>query len=76
MTTHVSATLIEGMLKPDETIPLPGLSRVRLTVEPIEETPTKTTAQGALEAIKARLRERPIHGGSVRYTRDDLHERR
>jgi hypothetical protein len=76
MTTHVSATLIGGMLKPDVTIPLPDLSRVRLTVEPIEETPAKTAAQEALAAIKARLRERPIHAGDLHYTRDELYERR
>jgi hypothetical protein len=76
MTTHVSATLIGGMLKPDETIPLPDLSRVRLTVEPIAETPPKTTAQEALQAILDRLKERPLHFGGLRYTRDELHERR
>jgi len=76
MTTHVSATLIGGMLKPDEAIALPDQTRVRLTVEPIEETPPKTTAQEAWQAIQNRLKERPLHFGGRRYTRDELHERR
>jgi hypothetical protein len=50
-------------------------TRVNLTIEPIEEwSPEKGLA--AWEALKARLRERPIHGGGVRCTRDELHERR
>ena len=76
MTTHVSATLIDGVLKPDEAIALPDQTRVHLTIEPIEEAPPKTTAQEALQRIEARLRERPIHAGDLHFTRDELHERR
>ena len=75
MTTHVSATLIDGLLKPDETIALPDQTRVQLIVEPIEETPLKNTAQQAWQAIQERLNERPLHFGGQRYTRDELHER-
>lgn len=75
MTTQVTATVVAGMLKPDQVLPLADQTRVRLTIEPIEEwTPEKGRA--AWEAIVARLKERPIHGGGVRYTRDELHERR
>jgi hypothetical protein len=74
MTTHVSATLIDGMLKPDEAIALPDQTRVQLTIEPIAERPT--TAAEAWEALKARLRERPINGAGLHFTRDELHERR
>ena len=76
MTTYVSATVIDGMLKPDETIALPDQTRVRLIVEPIEETPRKSTAQEAWAAIQERLKQRPLHFGGERYTRDELHERR
>ena len=56
-------------------VALAALDRVRLTVEPIEEwSPEK--ARAAWDAIQALLRERPIHGGGVRYSRDELHERR
>jgi hypothetical protein len=75
MSTQVTATVVNGMLKPDHDLQLAEQARVRLTIEPIEEwSPEK--ARAALESLKARLRERPIHGGGVRYTRDELHERR
>ena len=75
MTTRVDATLTNGVLKPDHPLPLPDQTRVRLTVEPIEEwSPEK--ARAAWEALLARLKERPINSGGVRYTRDELHERR
>jgi hypothetical protein len=74
MTTHVSATLINGMFKPDEAIPLADQTRVRLTIEPIADR--RATAAAAWQALRARLRERPIHAAGLRYTRDELHERR
>jgi len=70
MTTEMTATVVNGMLKPDQTLSLADQTRVKLTIEPIEE------ASAAWESLKARLRERPIHGGGKRFTRDELHERR
>jgi hypothetical protein len=75
MTTHVSATLINGLFKPDESIPLADQTRVRLTIEPIADQSAET-AVAAWEAIQARLKERPIRGATMRFTRDELHERR
>ena len=72
--TQVTATVIGGMLKPDQSLPLADQSRVRLTIEPIEDG-SPEAALAAWEAIKARLRERPLHFGGQRYTRDELHER-
>ncbi|HVS39363.1 MAG TPA: antitoxin family protein [Gemmataceae bacterium] len=75
MTTRTTATFVNGMLKPDQALPLPEQSRVRLTIEPIEEwSPEK--ARAAWESLQARLKEHPIDSGGVRYTRDELHERR
>ena len=73
MTTQLTATVIDGLLRPDERLTLPNLTRVHLTIESIVE-PRHPAA--AWESIKARLRQRPIHGGGKRYTRDELHERR
>jgi len=73
MTTHVSATLIGGMLKPDETIALPDQTRVHLTIEPIVE---KLEAVEAWESLKVWIRQNPLHGLGRRLTRDELHERR
>ena len=76
MTTQLTATVVGGMLKPDESLQLPDQTRDRVTVEPISDVSPKTSAQEAWQSILARLTERPIHGGGLRYTRDELHERR
>jgi predicted DNA-binding antitoxin AbrB/MazE fold protein len=75
MSTQVNATFVNGMLKPDEPLPLKDQTRVKLTIEPIEQW-SQEGATAAWESLKARLRERPIHGGGKRFTRDELHERR
>lgn len=75
MTTQVEATLINGVLKLDQQLPLPDQTRVRLTIEPIEESSWEK-ALAAWEEIKARLKEHPLHFGGQRCTRDELHERR
>jgi hypothetical protein len=75
MSTQVTATFVNGMLKPDQTLPLADQTRVKLTIEPIQEW-SPEAALAAWEAIKSQLRERPLHFGGQRYTRDELHERR
>ena len=75
MSTQVTATFVNGMLRPDQELPLADQARVRLTIEPIEEW-SQEAATAAWESLQARLRERPIHGGGKRFTRDELHERR
>jgi hypothetical protein len=75
MTTQITATVVGGMLKPDQALPLAEQTRVRLTIEPIEDWSVEK-ARAAWEALQARLKEHPIDGGGVRYTRDELHERR
>lgn len=75
MTTRLTATVVNGMLKPDESIHLADQTRVSLTIEPIQEW-SETTALAAWDAFKSRLRKRPLHFGGQRYTRDQLHERR
>src|SRR5262249_15771686 len=42
MTTQVTATVVGGLLKPDEALSLADQSRVRLTIEPIEEWSAKS----------------------------------
>lgn len=74
MSTQVTATFVNGMLKPDQPLLLADQARVRLTIEPIEEW-SQEGATAAWESLQARLRERPIHGGGRRFTRDELRER-
>jgi hypothetical protein len=74
MPTQITATVHNGMLKPDELLSLPEQTRVKLTIEPIEEwSPAK--ARAAWEALQARLKERPLHLGGKRFTRDELYDR-
>ena len=81
MTTQVTATVVGGTLKLDEALKFPEQTRVRLTVEPIAgapptTAPQETAPQEAWQAIMERLKERPLHFGDRRYTRDEIHERR
>lgn len=75
MGTQVTATFVNGMLKPDQPLPLADQARVKLTIEPIEAW-SQEGALAAWESLKAMIRERPLHLGGNRYTRDELHERR
>ena len=75
MSTHVTATFVNGMLKLDQPLPLADQARVKLTIEPIEPW-SHEGALAAWESLKAMIRERPLHLGERRYTRDELHERR
>ena len=73
MTTHVNATVIGGMLKPDQSLPLADNTRVKLTIEPVNEGGEPSEAWAA---FKAWIRQHPLHGLGRRLTRDELHERR
>lgn len=75
MPTEVLGTVENGVLTLDAALPFRERTRVRLTVEPVEPGEPLNEAQAAWERIKQRLRERPIHSGGVKYTRDQLHER-
>ena len=71
MRTQVAATFVDGVLMPDESLGLSNHARVSLTIEPLENA---SQASAAWEALKQRIRDRPVHGGH-RFTRDELHER-
>jgi len=75
MTTQMTATVVNGMLKPDQPLPLAEQARVRLTIEPLEEW-SREKALAAWERIQARLKEHPLHFSGVRYSREELYERR
>jgi hypothetical protein len=85
MNTQVTATYIAGQFKPDESLPLAEDTRVKLTVEVIddEDEPEDPPFHGdpqismaAWRRLQAFRKKNPIHGGGKRYTRDELHERR
>ena len=75
MATQVEATFVNGVLKPDKPLLLAEQTRVRLTIEPIEEW-SPERARAAWESLQARLQLHPIRTSGVRFSRDELHERR
>jgi hypothetical protein len=73
MSTQMNATVVGGLLKPDEALPLPDQTRVKLTIEPIDE---RLEPMEAWESLKDWIRQHPLHGLGRRMTREELHERR
>ncbi len=74
MKSEITGTLIDGVVQLDEPVDLPNNSRVKVKIEPITYDPEK--AKEAFERWMKRTEERPIHSGGIRFTRDELHERR
>jgi predicted DNA-binding antitoxin AbrB/MazE fold protein len=73
MMTQVTATVVGGMLKPDEKLEIPETTRVNVTIEAL---PERVEAVAAWESLKAWIATSPMHGLGRRLTRDELHERR
>jgi hypothetical protein len=73
MTTQVTATVVDGLLKPDRKLELANETRVNLIIEPLAE-PFEPAE--AWRSLKAWIQQNPLHGLGGRLTRDELHERR
>jgi len=73
MPQTATGILVGDTIHLDAPVNLPDQTPVTVTVQPIAAA--RDQAIAAWEATKARLRERPIHGGGKRFTRDELHER-
>jgi hypothetical protein len=73
METQVMATFVDGMLKPDQLLPLADRSRVLLTIEPIVEQ--RQTPLAAWQSLKTWIQQNPLHGLGRHLARDELHER-
>ena len=72
MTTRLTGTIEDGVLKFDEPLEFPNHSRVTVIVEPLITTEQRLAAWDSTEE---RLRLRPINSGGIKFTRDELHER-
>jgi predicted DNA-binding antitoxin AbrB/MazE fold protein len=73
MSQVITATFVDGVLKPDEQLNLPARSRVRLIVEPLGPSPEE--AQQAWEEFDRFCEEHGVDSGGIRLTRDQLQER-
>ncbi len=74
MTTTVTATFENGVLRPDEALQLEERARVKLTIEPLNGW-TEEKAQAAWEEFKKRIAEKPLHLGGEKFSRDELYDR-
>jgi predicted DNA-binding antitoxin AbrB/MazE fold protein len=75
MTTTVTATFENGVLRPDETLALEEQARVRVTVEPLADEWTPEKGRAAWEALKKLMQEQPLHLGGERFSREELYDR-
>ena len=73
MTMRTSATFVDGVLKPDDTLDFPDQTRVSVVIEPLVEP---ATAIAAWNSLRQRIGQRPVSSGGHRFSRDELHERR
>jgi hypothetical protein len=83
MIAKVIGTLVDGELKLDQPLSLPGATRVCITVEPLDtaDTPDATTIDpsarvAAWERFQAHLESHPLMLGGRDWTREDLYEGR
>jgi predicted DNA-binding antitoxin AbrB/MazE fold protein len=72
MKAELTAIIEGGLLKPDTALPFPEHTRVKLTIEPVEEA---NPAAVAWKRLKERIREHPIRGLAGKFSREELHER-
>ncbi len=75
MAQVITATFVDGVLKPDKDLGLPPSTRVRLTVELLQDEET-VRRQKAWEEVEKIWKTTTINSGGERLTRDQLHERR
>ncbi len=73
MAEIITATFQDGAFVPEQAVSVPAGARVKLTVEPVDESAVDS-AEGASVALDELCERLPIHSG-LRLTRDQLHER-
>jgi hypothetical protein len=74
MTTETTGIVVDGQLQLDQPLPLPNASRVKVMVE--LQADWRDEYLKNLEAWRQLIRERPVRSGGVKFTREELHERR
>jgi len=72
----ITATFEDGVLKPTEQLDLRPHSRVRLTVEPLEDDAADELHRRAWEGLEQLWRQSALDSQGERLSREQLHERR
>jgi predicted DNA-binding antitoxin AbrB/MazE fold protein len=74
MTTSISAIFDHGVFRPETAVTLPEGTRVTVVVSTPEPLPADVV--DPLDELDRLCDEEPINLGGIKYTRDQLHERR
>ena len=69
MTTEMTATVENGLLRPDATLPFPDQTRVKLIIQLVE---SENQAWVAWKAFLAKIDEHPIFGDRKLFSRDAI----
>lgn len=72
MTTEITATVENGILRPDVALPFPDQTRVKLIIQLVE---SENQTWVAWKAFLAKIDENPIIGDGMPFNRDELYER-
>ena len=72
MVAEVMGTVEGRALKPDEALPFPDKTRVKLRVQPAWDV---AQAREVWQALLAKIDEHPIAGGGGTYSREELYDR-
>ncbi|NLX96970.1 MAG: antitoxin family protein [Rhodopirellula sp.] len=73
MSQVITATVVNGVLKPEQDLGLPSGTKVRLVVDPWDEV--RAHHEEAFGELDRLCDEFPIASQGRRLTRDELHER-
>jgi hypothetical protein len=72
MISEITATVDNGILRPDVAIPFPDQTRVKLTIEAVEPQNQPLEAWNRFEQL---VREKPIPGLAQNFSREGVYVR-
>ena len=72
MIAEMTATVENGILKPDGALPFPDQARVKLTIETVE---LENQALEAWNRLQTLIDQHPVVGLAGKFSRDELYER-
>ena len=75
MLTEISGTIVKGAIRVDGPMELPDDCRVRITVEPCDES-LRPADNATWKAFLSRCREAPVSAGRRYWNREELYDRR